>query len=87
MQKQKVKMAMAWHGEQNKHYLWDKIQLRHIFHTAKLAGLSKQAVEEILQEIVTASSQLHSIPTQHLPEQIVEPILSGVVRKLVVVNG
>ncbi|EXI63290.1 hypothetical protein MHD_03080 [Mannheimia granulomatis] len=53
-------MAMAWHGEQNKHYFGDKIQLRHISHTAKLAGLSKQ---------------------------IVEPILSGVERKLVVVNG
>lgn len=87
LQKQKVKMAMAWHGEQNKHYLWDKIQLRHIFHTAKLAGLSKQTVEEILQEIVTASSRLNRIPTQHLPEQIVEPILSGVERKLVVLNG
>lgn len=86
LQKQKVKMAMAWHGEQNKHYLWDKIQLRHIFHTAKLAGLSKQTVEEILQEIVVASSQLHRIPTQHLPEQIAEPILSGVERKLAVVN-
>lgn len=87
LQKQKVKMAMAWHGEQNKHYFWDKIQLRHIFHTAKLAGLSKQTVEEILQEIVVASSQLHRIPTQHLPEQIVEPILSEGERKLVVVKG
>lgn len=86
LQKQKVKMAMAWHGEQNKHYLWDKIQLRHIFHTAKLAGLSKQTVEEILQEIVVASSRLNSIPTQHLPEQIVEPILSEMERKLVVAN-
>lgn len=87
LQKQKVKMAMAWHGEQNKHYLWDKIQLRHIFHTAKLARLSKQTVEDILQEIVVASLRLNSIPTQHLPEQIVEAILSGVERKLVVVRG
>ncbi|MDO4430156.1 MAG: hypothetical protein Q4B95_02505 [Lonepinella koalarum] len=44
-------------------------------------------MEDILQEIIIASSRLNHIPTQHLPEQIVEPILSGVERKLVMVNG
>ncbi|BFU59860.1 MULTISPECIES: type II toxin-antitoxin system HipA family toxin [Rodentibacter] len=74
--KQKVKMAMAWYGE-NKHYLWDKIQLRHIFATAKLAGLAKTVVEDILQEILTCLPKIDHIVISHLPNEVSEPILFG----------
>lgn len=74
--KQKVKMAMAWHGE-NKHYLWDKIKLRHIFATAKLAGLSQITVEEILHEIINGLPKVEQINISHLPNEISEPILDG----------
>lgn len=87
LQKQKVKMAMAWHGEKNRYYLWDKIQLRHIFHTAKLAGLLPQIVDEILHEIIVDSASLSRIPMGNLPEQIAHPILDGIVNKLRVLNG
>lgn len=86
LQKPKIKMAMAWQGERNKHYLWDKIQLRHIFHTAKLAGISKQVTEEILQEIIVASPKLNQIPTKNLPKQIVETIFTGFEKKLNIVK-
>lgn len=76
--KQKVKMAMAWQGE-NKHYLWDKIQLRHIFATAKLAGLSKATVEDILHEILFALPNIERISIRHLPHEISEPILEGLI--------
>ncbi|TYG35386.1 type II toxin-antitoxin system HipA family toxin [Lonepinella koalarum] len=77
--RQKIKMAMAWHGE-NKHYLWDKIQLRHIFHTAKLAGFAKENVEDILHEISKIIPHLTQIQHNHLPDFIAEPILLGVER-------
>ena len=76
LQKQKVKMAMAWQGE-NKHYLWDKIQLRHIFNTAKLAGLVNEVVEDILHEISARYPKVSEINTHELPDEIVEPILMG----------
>ena len=81
LQKQKVKMAMAWQGE-NKHYLWDKIRLRHIFNTAKLAGLAKEVVEEILHEISVRYPKVSEINTHGLPEEIVEPILMGLESKM-----
>ncbi|MDD0824765.1 type II toxin-antitoxin system HipA family toxin [Mannheimia sp. AT1] len=87
LQKQKVKMAMAWHGEKNKHYLWDKIQLRHIFHTAKLAGLSAQIVEEILHEICASVRGLGDISVEHIPLNITEPILSGIEKRVEMVKG
>ncbi|WP_241008607.1 hypothetical protein [Aggregatibacter actinomycetemcomitans] len=49
-------MAMSWYGE-NKHYLWGKIQLSHISNTAKLAGLAKETVEEILNGIRKADKK------------------------------
>ncbi|WP_439287109.1 type II toxin-antitoxin system HipA family toxin [Lonepinella sp. BR2357] len=77
---QKIKMAMAWHGE-NKHYFWDKIQLRHIFHTAKLAGFAKENVEDILHEISQTLPTLSQIQCDHIPEFIREPILQGIEEK------
>lgn len=87
LQKQKVKMAMAWYGEKNKHYLWDKIHLRHLFHTANLAGFPKQSLEEILHEICLASRELTNIPIQQIPDYIAEPILSGFNHKMMKLNG
>lgn len=81
LQKQKVKMAMAWHGE-NKHYLWDKIQLRHIFSTAKLVGLSQTVVEDILNEVLQNMANIEHIPIAHLPNEISEPILSGLYNQI-----
>ncbi|MGX2970305.1 type II toxin-antitoxin system HipA family toxin [Ursidibacter sp. B-7004-1] len=83
--KQKVRMAMAWYGE-NTHYLWHKIHLRHIFHTGKLAGLSKIVVEEILHEITQEKAYLNQIEYHHLPDAISEPILTGFEEKLKQIN-
>lgn len=80
LSKQKVKMAMAWQGE-NKHYLWDKIQLRHVFATAKLAGLSQSIVEDILNEILSCLPKIEKISVRHLPDDISEPILNGLINQ------
>lgn len=77
LQKQKIKMAMAWYGEKDKYYLWHKIQLRHIFTTAKYAGLNKTIVEDILHEIIQARSKLTSLNFDNVPDCIAEPILTG----------
>ncbi|OBX07807.1 serine/threonine protein kinase [Gallibacterium salpingitidis] len=77
LQKQKVKMAMAWYGEKGKYYLWHKIQLRHIFTTAKLAGLDQQTVEEILHEIYLDYAKLTEIDLTSIPSAIADPILTG----------
>lgn len=81
LQKQKIKMAMAWHGE-NAHYLWDKIQLRHIFSTAKSASLAKETVEELLHEISAEHSRINEINIKRLPSSIAEPVLAGLENKL-----
>lgn len=81
LSQQKIKMAMAWQGE-SKHYLWDKIQQRHIYHTAKLAGLSAAIVDEIFHEIYQAMPSIHDIDYRHLPHEIVEPILNGFIQKV-----
>lgn len=84
--KQKVKMAMAWYGE-NTHYQWHKIQLRHIFHTAQLSGLSQIIVEEILHEICQALPIIYQIPYQHLPNEVSEPIITGLEAKINYLNS
>lgn len=71
------KLAMAWHGEKGKYYLWHKIQLRHIFTTAKLAGLDQQTVEEILHEIYLDYAKLTEIDLTSIPSAIADPILTG----------
>ncbi|QIW15948.1 serine/threonine protein kinase [Pasteurellaceae bacterium RH1A] len=81
LQKQKVKMAMAWQGE-NKHYLWHKIQPRHFYSTAKLAAIAAETVDEILHEILRDSTKLSSIKTAHLPSFIADPILEGLSQQL-----
>ena len=44
---QKVKMAMAVHGEKSRHYLWSQILRRHWLQTARLCGLASRAEGEI----------------------------------------
>ncbi|MGV6987802.1 type II toxin-antitoxin system HipA family toxin [Testudinibacter sp. P80/BLE/0925] len=81
LQRQKIKMAMAWHGK-NKHYLWDKIQIRHFLETGRLAGLRPLLVEEILHEVATnyqsAVEQCQQRLPKNFPLEIGEPILEGV---------
>lgn len=86
LQKQKIKLAMAWHGE-TKHYLWAKIQLRHIFATAKAVGLSAQVVEDILDDICACVGLIEEIDYRHLPISIYEPILTGLTHKIHQLNG
>ncbi|WP_341538950.1 type II toxin-antitoxin system HipA family toxin [Cricetibacter osteomyelitidis] len=85
LQAQKVKMAMAWQGE-NRHYVWQKIKLPHIFHTAKSAGLATETVEEILHELTQSYPSIDQIDTASLPLHIVEPILNGLRNKMKVLD-
>lgn len=87
LQKQKIKMAMAWYGKKEKYYLWHKIQLRHIFQTASLVGLTQQTVEELLHQIYLNYPKLSEIKVSHLPDSIVEPILLGIERQMKKISG
>lgn len=81
LQRQKIKMAMAWQGK-NRHYLWQKIKLRHIFDTAKLANFASETVEDILHELINSYSLINEINTTYLPQNIIDPILEGLENKM-----
>lgn len=84
LQKQKVKMAMAWQGK-NKHYQWNTIQPRHFIETGKKAGLRQPIVEDILHEIAiqyqSAVEQCQRTLPAGFPSHISDAILSGVWRQ------
>lgn len=81
LQKKKVKMAMAWQGK-NRHYHWHDIQVKHFYHTAKLAGLSSILIDDILQEIIGLAQGIDAIPVANLDSQVAESILEGFQQKL-----
>jgi serine/threonine-protein kinase HipA len=76
---QKVKMAMAVHG-QTPHYKWQEVQARHWQSTAKRCGFDGQlqgVVEEITQQAEGAIVQTLGLLTQDFPAEVAETIVDG----------
>lgn len=78
---QKIKLAMAV-GD-NKYYRIKQIQLRHFYQTAQSAGIKKQEMDELMDELakqmddVLASVQ-NEAEQAGVPKLTYEPILTGV---------
>lgn len=83
LQKQKIKMAMSVRAK-NKHYHWDKIQLRHWVDTGKLCNLPKSEVVGMIEEVfesleTTQESVLTKINCPNI-EQITQQIYSEMIQ-------
>ena len=81
LEARKIKMAMALSG-QNRHYHWDKIQLRHFISTAKQVGFNKKTAQTIVTDMMAAVDDVivnveRQIPDD-FPEAIAAPILAGI---------
>ena len=77
-----LKMAMALRGTSGNKYGWKSIQRRHWLSTAREGGLSRSAVEEIIDEILllapVVTSELEGRLPDDFPAGIAEAILTGV---------
>ena len=81
LQAKKIKMAMAFSGK-NRHYHWDKIQVRHFISTAKQSGFNEKTAYAILVEMMDIVDDVIAyieaqLPTD-FPDAIATPILSGI---------
>jgi serine/threonine-protein kinase HipA len=78
----KVKMAMAVHGEKNRHYLWAQMLRRHWLHTAKLCGIAAQAeaeIEALMANTPRVIAEVAAALPADFPTAISGPVLDGLV--------
>lgn len=80
----RVKMAMAFSSGKGKIYHWDKIHRRHIFYTAKAAGLPEAACEKILNDILLklpgVIAEMRQVIPSHIPDELSDSIFAGMER-------
>jgi len=78
LQKQKVTLAMGWHGR-NRHFRWNDIGIRHVRDTARRCGLEARLpslLEELHDRVTGAIERCAGDLPPDVPDTIVEPILS-----------
>ncbi len=76
---EKLKLAMAFLGK-NRHYEWHKIQLRHLWETARRCGFEgsiERVMEIIINTMPIAVSMVSGQLPTAFPSRIAEPILQG----------
>ncbi len=66
IQKKKVKMAMALKGKNN-HYLHHNNQLRHFISTAKESGFNVETAEQIIKDVIDATSDVIKQVSKTIP--------------------
>jgi serine/threonine-protein kinase HipA len=80
LQRQKIKMAMAFEGK-NRHYHWDSIQNRHFIETAKAIDYSLDRAEGILNEMLKKTDAVIEAVSKKVPPtfpaRISDPIFEG----------
>jgi serine/threonine-protein kinase HipA len=83
IQSQKLKMAMALHGE-NSHYVRDKIMPRHWFDEAKRVKFPESEMQTIIEETISRIDEdvdkVFSSLQDDFPQHIAEPIFDGIKR-------
>lgn len=76
----KVRMAMAVHGDENRHYVWNSIQRRHWPSTARLCGMATQidrVIEELVATTPTAIAAVESKLPAGFPDAVAGPVFIG----------
>ena len=77
---QKCKLAMAVHGTSN-YYLINRIQRRHWITQGEQTGLSRQQVEQMIEEIVTTTEDVirrtERLLPQDFPAEVADSIFNG----------
>jgi serine/threonine-protein kinase HipA len=77
---QDLKMAMAV-KDKNRHYLWQKIQIRHWLATADLCQFSVSLMQNIIDDVFdnmeNVISQVSTLLPNNFPQQITDAIFSG----------
>lgn len=82
LQKQKVKMAMAWEATK-RNYHWHKFQLRHVFATGEQCGLSAEQVRDMVSDVLAQTDDVlmqmaHDLPDDFPREAVSDPIFDGI---------
>ena len=76
---EKLKLAMAFRGK-NRHYEWDKINIRHLRETARRCGL-EGSIDVVLAKLADAIPNAIAAVSASLPSgfpgEVAEPILKG----------
>jgi serine/threonine-protein kinase HipA len=81
IERKQMKLAMAV-GATN-HYRIEGIQRRHFIETGKAAGLSKSAVESVIEEIIAAAEGVMMRLADELPPRFPKPIHASVSKAIV----
>jgi serine/threonine-protein kinase HipA len=79
----KVKLAMAVHGERNRHYQWAQILRRHWLQTAKRCGLAARAeavIDALIADTPRVVAKVADALPRNFPEAISHPVLEGLSR-------
>ena len=75
----RLKLAMGVYGK-NIHYAWNSIARRHWVETGKKVGLSKQIVEEILQETISQIPSVIEATYASIPPSFPIPMVDAICR-------
>lgn len=80
---EKLKLAMAFRGK-NRHYEWDKINIRHLRETARRCGM-EGSIDAVLTKLATTIPKAVATVSASLPagfpSEIAEPILTGLEKR------
>lgn len=80
---QKLRMAMAWRGDANKHYRMRDVQRRHFVSTAKACGYGEHieaALHDLTQKVPAAIDAVgHELP-DNFPMDVFEQVVEGLQR-------
>jgi len=85
---QKLRMAMAWQGDANRHYRMRDVQRRHLAETARRCGYGEQietALQELVQHVPLAIAEAGRQLPAGFPMDVFETIsegLQGMARKI-----
>jgi len=80
---QKLRMAMAWHGEANKHYRMRDVQRRHVVSTAKRCGYGErieEALHELTRKVPVAIDAVGRELPDNFPMDVFEQVVEGLQR-------
>lgn len=80
---QKLRMAMAWQGDSNRHYRMQDVQRRHLAETARRCGYGERietALQELVQQVPLAIAEVSRQLPVGFPMDVFDAISGGLLR-------